>query len=115
MVVIAGIIGGLIAATLGTALAVLLVGASFPWIGPAAFFVFWIASIAIALGSPSAAIAWRRLLFASAIVCIGFVVASLTVPAWAQLDRVLASVALILAGVFAIAGVVTRPTTDARL
>ncbi len=108
MVVIAGIIGGLMVAMLGTALGVLLLGAQFPWIGPATFFALWVGSIAVALRSASAALAWRRFLFAAAIVCIGFVAASLLAPGMQALDRVLAPIALLAAGAFALAGLATR-------
>lgn len=108
MVVIAGIVGGLVAATLATALAVLLVGTQLPWIGPAAFFAFWITGIAVALRSPSALVAWRRLITASATVCTAFVAASLTLPTWAGFDQALALVALLLAGLFTLVALAMR-------
>ena len=69
MKTLAGIFGGLILAVLGF----LLVHTAFaawpgaPAKGAVAFFVIWVASIAVAAKAPSASKAWRRLLLTSSV------------------------------------------------
>lgn len=71
MKVIAGILGGLIIAIIGT-FVVILGGASSlgkgAGYGAIAFFVLWVAGIVIAVMAPSASKAWRRLLITAGIL-----------------------------------------------
>ena len=71
MKILAGIIGGLIIAIIGT-IVITLGGASKPSTGGSfgamAFFVFWIVGIVVAVMAPSAAKAWRRLLITSGVL-----------------------------------------------
>lgn len=71
MKVVAGVIGGLILAILGTILVTFASAAATPgggmW-GPIIFFALWIAGIVIAVRSISAAKAWRKLLITCAVL-----------------------------------------------
>ena len=88
MNVIVGIVGGILFALLGTTLLVLLAAPHFPIIGPIGFFVLWVVGIAIALQSPRAGMAWRRLLIASAVGCLLFVFSSLVWKLAPGVDRI---------------------------
>lgn len=71
MKIIAGILGGLILAILGTILVTTTFAASPEkgglW-GASSFLIFWVIGIVVALGAKNAAKAWRRLLLSSAVM-----------------------------------------------
>lgn len=68
---IAGILGGLILAILGTILVTTTFAASPEkggvW-GASSFLIFWVIGIVVAMGAKSAAKAWRRLLLSTAVM-----------------------------------------------
>jgi hypothetical protein len=70
MKILAGILGGLIWAVLGSFLVTMTFAASSgsPTSGALAFFIFWAAGLLVALKAPGAAKAWRRLLLTSAVL-----------------------------------------------
>jgi hypothetical protein len=73
MKIIAGIVGGLGLAILGMLVAGLVFATAIAnghgGVGVGAFFVFWLVGLFIAIQSPSASKAWRRLLLIAAVMC----------------------------------------------
>jgi hypothetical protein len=69
MKILAGIVGGLILAILGSLLVsvTFAAGSDGPAKGVGAFFIIWVVGMAVAVMAPSASKAWRRLLLTSSV------------------------------------------------